>query len=195
MRPLHQGWLGEGGPGPQELTHRSPAKSKQNCRKFSPRGAWQGLSKPRAAKGGLMRLSARRVPGFLHLGCQWEGSEGHMGLDSPWLDTGRAGSVPCRPRAVKVREAGFLQPLPVPHLVPEAWHTLGRTNPHKPGQLFPNTAFGRPWTWLPSMGRGPCPGPQPRKAAGQARQRGECPPTWATPLKLQRQLPHVSRFS
>lgn len=104
----------------------------------------------------LLPLSASWTLGaFLGLGCQCEGLEGHMDLDSPSLDAGQAGLAPCRRPAAKaagLREPGCLHPPTSDPPHPGSLAHTGLTNPHKSGQLFPNAALGRPWMWLPSAG-------------------------------------------
>lgn len=179
----HQGRLVGRRARPSGVNTEEPRQIQKELKTVQPLGAWQTRpegtrSSQRAAS---LTPSASRTRGFLSLGRQWESSEDHMDLDSPWLDTGWAGPVPCRQRAVKfkdIHEPGFQQP-PRPHrahLVRDAWHTLDCTNPHKSGCSSQTLlTLGRPWTWLPSMGRGTCPGLQPFRWLGGRRVRVGAP--------------------
>lgn len=145
--------------GPPGVNMQEPRQVQTKLKNVQPLGAWQGLSKPGAAKG-RPRSPCQQAGhgGFLRLGYQWESSEGHMDLGSLWLDTGWAGPVPCRQRAVKVKgahEPGFQQPPPADPTLPRRlgtpWTAPTLINPGSSSQTL---LLADPGRGSPAWGEG-----------------------------------------
>lgn len=155
--------------GPLGVNSRSPTKSKQNCRTSSPREPGKARANPEQPRGDLTSPVSKLDVGVPRFGASVGELRGPYGPGQPLAGYRMGWASSMRVQAVKVNgihEPGFQQHPHIPNLAPEAWHILEGTNPHKSGQLFPNTTLARPWMWLPSTGRGTCCGLQPCRWLG-----------------------------